>query len=122
MVRYTTASFIEKAITIHGTKYDYSETEYTVYKDKITIICPTHGEFRISPNKHIGCSQQGCNNCGIITRSFKNKRTTTHFIKDAIIIHGSTYDYSKSNYINCDTKLIVIKIIKRIQYIRINRQ
>ena len=108
MVRYTTKSFIEKAITIHGTKYDYSKTEYVVSKEKLTIICLTHGEFRMTPNAHIGIQKQGCNKCGIIARSTKNKRTTDMFIEDAIAIHGSTYDYSKSEYINYKRKLIVI--------------
>ena len=41
MVRYTTDSFIEKAIAIHGTKYDYSKTIYVAYKEKLKIICLT---------------------------------------------------------------------------------
>jgi len=108
MTRHTTKSFIEKAITIHGTKYDYSTTTYVVYKEKLIIICPIHGEFKMTPNAHIGPQKQGCNKCGIIQRSTKNKRTTSTFIEDAIAIHGSTYDYSKSEYISCDKKIIII--------------
>jgi G:T-mismatch repair DNA endonuclease (very short patch repair protein) len=108
MVRYTTKSFIDKAIATHGTKYDYSKTSYVACKDKLTIICSTHGEFYMTPNAHIGIQRQGCNKCGIISRSTKNKRTTAIFIEDAIAVHGMTYDYSKSNYINCKKKLIVI--------------
>lgn len=29
MVKYTTESFIKKAINIHGNKYDYSKVVYT---------------------------------------------------------------------------------------------
>ena len=54
MVRYTTKSFIEKAIDVHCTKYDYSKTIYVAYKEKLTIICPKHGEFYMTPNAHIG--------------------------------------------------------------------
>ena len=108
MVRYTTDSFIDKAITIHGTKYDYSKTIYIAYKDKLTIICPIHGDFQMTPNAHTGSQKQGCNKCGIIIRSNKNKRSTAIFIKDAIAIHGTTYDYSKSDYANCNKKLVVI--------------
>ena len=68
MVRYTTKSFIEKAITINGTKYDYSKTIYAAYKEKLTIICPSHGEFYMTPNAHIRPEHQGCNKCGIIFR------------------------------------------------------
>jgi hypothetical protein len=35
MVRYNTNSFIEKAIAVHGTKYDYSKTIYVAYKEKL---------------------------------------------------------------------------------------
>jgi len=108
MVRYTTDSFIEKAIAIHGTKYDYSKTIYIAYKDKLTIICPIHGDFQMTPNAHTGPQKQGCNKCGIILRSNKNKRSTAIFIEDAIAIHGTRYDYSKSDYANCNKKLIVI--------------
>ena len=108
MTRYTTKSFIEKAVEIHGIKYDYSKTAYVVYKEKLNIICPIHGEFQMTPNAHIGPQQQGCNKCGIIQRSSKNKRTTSTFIEDAIAIHGSTYDYSKSEYTSCDKKIIII--------------
>ena len=108
MVRYTTESFIEKAIAIHGTKYDYSKTEYEVYKNKLSIICSIHGEFKMTPNAHIGPQKQGCNKCGIISRSIKNKSSTTIFIENAIAIHGTTYDYSKSDYANCNKKLVVI--------------
>jgi hypothetical protein len=37
--------FIEKAKRVHGNKYDYSKVELTKVKDKVTIICPEHGEF-----------------------------------------------------------------------------
>lgn len=37
--------FVEKAIQIHGNKYNYSKVEYKTNKDKVCIICPKHGEF-----------------------------------------------------------------------------
>ena len=36
------------------------------------------------------------------------KLTTEDFIKKARSIHGDKYDYSKVNYINCDTKVCII--------------
>jgi hypothetical protein len=42
-------------------KYDYSQAEYSTSKTKICIICPTHGKFWQTPNKHLrGC---GCPKC-----------------------------------------------------------
>jgi len=41
----TTEEFIKKAKKVHGDKYDYSKSVYTEYNNKITIICPIHGEY-----------------------------------------------------------------------------
>lgn len=45
MSKYTTELFIQKAIQVHGNKYDYSKIEYINAKTKIIIICKEHGEF-----------------------------------------------------------------------------
>ena len=36
------------------------------------------------------------------------RKTTEEFIKDAISVHGDRYDYSKVNYINNRTKVVII--------------
>lgn len=51
--RLTTEQFIAKARKIHGDKYDYSKVNYTLANQKICIICPEHGEFWMTPNKHL---------------------------------------------------------------------
>ena len=38
-----TKEFIEKAIKIHGDKYDYSKVEYEKSSEKVIIICNEHG-------------------------------------------------------------------------------
>ena len=59
----TTDEFIEKSKRIHGDKYDYTETEYVRYNDKVKISCPIHGEFWQSPGLHM--SGTGCPTCGV---------------------------------------------------------
>jgi very-short-patch-repair endonuclease len=54
----TKEEFIKKAITIHGTKYDYNLVDYKNNRTDIIIICPNHGEFKQNPSNHIDC------NCG----------------------------------------------------------
>lgn len=54
--------FVEKAIKIHGNKYDYSKVEYVNNKTKVCIICPEHGEFWQAPDKHIN-RKHGCPKC-----------------------------------------------------------
>ena len=48
--------FIAKAQNMHGNKYDYSKVQYRTLKDKVTIICPVHGEFQQTPKLHIACA------------------------------------------------------------------
>ena len=57
--RLDTALFIKKAKKIHGEKYDYSKVDYKKSSEKVCIVCPKHGEFWQTPNKHLlgrGCS------------------------------------------------------------------
>lgn len=54
----TTHEYILKAKELHGNKYDYSLIDYKGSFKKIRLICPTHGEFEQSSDKHIkghGC-------------------------------------------------------------------
>lgn len=58
----TTKEWIKRAHRIFDNYYDYSKTEYVNARTKVTIICPTHGEFSKSPNDHIN-GHQGCRQC-----------------------------------------------------------
>ena len=104
--RCSTEEFISKAIIIHGDKYNYSKVQYINSNIKVIIICKEHGEFTQSPSNHLsGC---GCNTCGNISRSEKQRCSTEEFISKAIIIHGDKYEYSKVDYINNNTQIIII--------------
>ena len=98
----TTDEFIDKAKEIHGDKYDYSKVIYINANTKIIIICKIHGEFLQTPSHHLG-RKDGCIKCGITYSP-----TTDEFIDKAKDIHGDKYDYSKVNYINANTKVIII--------------
>ena len=57
----TTNEFIERAISIHGEKYDYSKTQYVNTSTNVLIICNKHKiEFTQTLTNHlygpIGCS------------------------------------------------------------------
>jgi len=54
--------FIPNSIAEHGTKYDYSETEYIHSHEKVKIICKEHGPFLQTPNDHL--QGKGCSKCG----------------------------------------------------------
>lgn len=57
----TTNEFKEKAIKLHGTKYDYSHVIYINSLTPITIICPKHGKFLQKPTQHL--KPRGCPSC-----------------------------------------------------------
>ena len=64
----TTESFVEKAIKVHGDKYDYSKVEYVNQNVKVCIICPEHGEFWQTPSNHINPTRpRDCPKCHAIT-------------------------------------------------------
>ena len=105
MKRLTTEDFIKKARIIHGNIYDYSNVEYINKRTKVCIICPEHGEFWQRPGDHL--SGNGCYYCGRKKCTGK-KVTTESFIKDAILIHGDKYDYSKVEYVDSKTKVCII--------------
>jgi hypothetical protein len=93
--------FINKAINLHGKIYDYSKVNYINSKTKICIICSIHGDFLQSPNQHL--KPQGCPKC-----SGSIKLSINEFIDRSNHIHDNKYDYSKSIYINTDTKIEII--------------
>jgi hypothetical protein len=60
---------IEKSNIIHNNKYDYSKVIFNTVTDKITIICPIHGEFKQTLHDHK--KGRGCKKCGCITLRLK---------------------------------------------------
>jgi very-short-patch-repair endonuclease len=105
-LRDTLEQFIEKARKIHGDKYDYSKVEYVNQMTKVCIICPEHGEFWQRPSNHL--HGDGCPECSIVSRAKQRTSSIEHFIENAKRIHGDKYDYSKTEYIDCHTKVCII--------------
>ena len=106
--RLTTEEFIERAIEVHGKKYDYSKVNYINNQTKVCIICHEkdeygieHGEFWQTPNNHLNGDE--CPRC-----SKKYKCTTEEFIQKAKLVHGNKYDYSQVEYINSKRKVCII--------------
>lgn len=108
--KLTKKEIIEKFISVHGDKYDYSKVEYMNFNTKVCIICPEHGEFWQLPGNHL--KGQDCPKCGnkkIIDKIEENRRKNAEsFIQNAEKIHKKKYDYSKSEYINNREKISII--------------
>jgi hypothetical protein len=99
---HSNIQFIVEANKVHNNAYDYSNVVYTNCKTKVEIICPQHGIFFQTPNKHIG-SKTGCPTC-----SGRPAITTAIFIQRSKKVHGDTYDYSKVKYISFTNKVEII--------------
>jgi glutaredoxin len=106
MRKLTKEEWIEKALLVHGDWYDYSKVVYMGARTKVCIICPIHGEFWQLPSIHL--SGQGCPHCGFEKRKKNRKKSQEQLIKDFKEVHGDWYDYSKVEYINNRTKVLII--------------
>lgn len=85
-------TFMCEAKQTHGDKYDYSSVKYENAKEKIIIICKTHGEFEQTPDNHI--KGNGCPSC-----SYEKRRDNKEsFIAKANLIHNNTYLYDNIVY------------------------
>jgi len=101
-----TDSFIQKAIQVHGDKYDYSLVKYMRSNIEVNIVCSKHGQFHQTPNKHL--IGKGCYRCGKKRTSNKLKDTVSEFIGKSKKVHGDKYDYSLVSYTNNVTKVIIV--------------
>src|ERR1035437_4322353 len=98
--------FIRNAKVIHNNKYDYSLVDYVNHKIRVKIICPIHGVFEQAPNNHI--QRQGCQICGVISRTNIRKMPLIDFINKANTVHNNKYDYSLVEYKNNRTNIKII--------------
>lgn len=103
----TNDEFIREAKKIHGNKYDYSKVDYVNNHTKVCIICPEHGEFWQTPERHIA-QKQGCPKCYDSRRGDTLRKNNDWFIEKAREVHGNKYDYSKVDYVNNHTKVCII--------------
>lgn len=89
--------FLRKAIEKHGSKFDYSAMIYRDSVKIITLICPAHGEFKITPSHHLQ-SEYGCQKCGEDMRSMKGKTSFQRFTEQANKKYGNRYRYIEESY------------------------
>ena len=76
---------------VHGDRYDYSLVQYVKNITKVKIICPEHGVFEQTPEKH----KQG-KKCPRCSKGYKllQEDVLDRFKK----VHQDKYDYSLFNY------------------------
>ena len=90
--------FIEKSKTLFGKdSFDYSKVEYVNGYTEITLICKKHGEFSITPNKHLDIVG-GCPQCSKEKRKKRKSMSNEEYKALVVEKHGHLYDLSKTEY------------------------
>ena len=87
--------YILKFREIHGDKYDYSSVgDFKNCKEKVDVICRTHGIFKITPDNHV--QGKGCPLCG--KSGYQPQRSGIFYIlkvSDNVIKFGITNDIER---------------------------
>lgn len=90
----------------HGDKYSYDESTYVNAITKMRMICPKHGEFWQTPNKH--SNKRGCPSCWKERMGASSKLGRDEFIKRATELHRGKYDYSRVSLDRLSDKIEII--------------
>lgn len=99
--RIQPSEFISRANAIHNNKYKYTNIEFNAVSDTIKITCPHHGDFEQTASAHL-YESKGCWQCSHGTLS------SGEFVLRANNIHRNRYDYSRTVYLNIETKVEII--------------
>jgi hypothetical protein len=99
--------FKKQCSEIHNNFYDYSKVNLVLLSDKITVTCPSHGDFTQLASSHR--SGTGCQKCFDERRSSMQTNTTEEFIQKALRVHEDSpygpYSYEYVNYQDAKTKV-----------------
>lgn len=90
---------------MHGESFDYSEMEYANTHTPVKIRCKQCClVFSQEPSSHL--AGRGCPKC---SKKQTHKRVNQDmFIASAREVHGNKYDYSKTDYQNMRSKVLII--------------
>ena len=94
--------FVRISNEVHKGKYGYSEVEfYNSLREKVSIVCPVHGEFKQSAQDHM--KGKGCLQC-----AGSAPLTKEDFVRRSRLVHGDKYDYSEAEYRGNKNKVKII--------------
>lgn len=107
---YSQEEAIAKMTEVHKGFYCYSKVEFKTVKDKLTIICPNHGEFKMTFDNHVHGTEDGlpsgCRLCGIERRTKKKTLPPELFLEEAIKVKGEgSYSYFMEDYTTRENKI-----------------
>lgn len=88
----------------HNNKFDYQLVpDFFLGKDRINVMCPTHGQWETTATAH---AKRGCPGCWNDRRGTK---TREEWIKLLSETHNNEYDYSKlPNELGYNTRITIV--------------
>lgn len=82
--------------------------DYNGMDKPIRVTCPVHGDFQTLSEHHWQSKDGGCLSCQKDKHMLKYINNGNVFIEKSKFKHDNKYDYSKTNYINNETNVIII--------------
>lgn len=71
--------FVRRATEIHGSTYTYTAASFSTMHGRATAVCPSHGQFTITPKDHIS-KQAGCPQCAREATSSRGEKELAEWI------------------------------------------
>lgn len=99
-------AFLARSRLTHGELYDYSCVNYVNTHTKVQIIDRDYGSFWQTPYKHMAGQNHPKRAKAMQAAGYRNDTKT--FISKARLVHGDQYDYSKVQYVDSKTPVIII--------------
>jgi predicted Zn-ribbon and HTH transcriptional regulator len=106
--KLTQQQLLDRCNSIHGAKFDYSNSIYKGMLTKIEVKCNTcNYAWLVTPGNHIGPKLSGCPNCKRLKQIGRALKTTDTIINEIKQSHGDKFLYDRLIYVNCNTKVTV---------------
>lgn len=99
--KMNTQEFITRSKKLWGDKYDYSEVIYKNFNSRIILTCDQGHRFEQLASSHL--NGFNCPHCSGLA-----KKTTEQFVVEAKAKFGDKFDYSKVDYVNSRTPVIIV--------------
>lgn len=94
---------------VHGGVYGYEKMVYRGAHTPVCITCKDHGDFMQAPHSHR--KGRGCPKCAVEPQQTHNTRRQQYIQANfeglARKAHGSTFDYSLTEYVHNQQKIVV---------------
>ena len=100
-------AFIEKSVTRFGNKFDFSKFDYVDCKTPGIIICPEHGEFITTPDRHLRY-KNGCPYCNRRKQSVGEEMTFDEFLIKAHEKYNGKFKYRCDKWVGLVKSKVVL--------------